>query len=229
MKYWNGSCWKEHSEPVKITASYGDSLTFTRAELDAHVPLNLRELMEHDFKAAENDFAAMDRYAAATLGFPLVSMELPGSEGGDTFKSTTLGTFVERCEVDGCVKPKGHATPRTWATPHANGDENDWHRNSAGARVRERPLIERSASVDALMVEPVGSSPNGMLDDERCTSNDIGGNLGGPCQCSRCAPLDLSGRYECEICSATTDADGYRTHGRGCRVVDEDGGGTDRP
>lgn len=37
----------------------------------------------------------------------------------------------------------------------------------------------------------------------------------------------LDRRLCCEVCSAVPEPDGERVHGRGCYVIDEDGGGSD--
>jgi len=44
---------------------------------------------------------------------------------------------------------------------------------------------------------------------------------------NRSASSSEAGGAECKVCGATPDAEGYRNHGKGCYVVDEDGVGED--
>ncbi len=90
-KYWNGSCWKEHSEPLKVvSASYGIEFSFTKEEVDAHEPLNLTQLMRDEYNAARD---AEEERAGRT---------------GVLFVNQTLSRPVRLCDFDRCAEEMNH-------------------------------------------------------------------------------------------------------------------------
>lgn len=103
MKYWNGSCWKDHHESTRVdivSAEYGGAIEPTAQELRDAKPIGLYDRLVDQHEEA--------RRIAAACSVPAELLFEAKPRERAQYDRQTLGRYVPRCDFGDCIHEKGH-------------------------------------------------------------------------------------------------------------------------